>query len=353
VSKIKLIVHSRDSTQLNAEHKPVPSSLHNFTCYNYFTLSTYWQTMLGYIMAYCKSFKGSNTSVNHFGVLPPMLVLDTILRNWLLEDIGRGDRTTERLTKKLAGKAKWKAKTSGVIAGLPIAARIFQLLDESVNFLSIVPEGVFFQQGEIVAEVDGPVEALLMGEQVALNIVMRMSGIATLTRKYVEKISDLPAKFVDMRKTTPGVRILERYATAVGGAVNHRIGLDDGVIIKKNHIIAAGGIGQAITQICQGIPYPLTVEVETGSLDEIEEVLQYRIDSIMLDNMPVNLINQAVYMIRQHESRIKIEASSGNINLESIRAVAETGVDYVSSSAPLTLSTWSDISMELQPFEIG
>ena len=285
--------------------------------------------------------------MNHFGVLPPKLVLDTLLRDWLLEDIGRGDWTTQGLTNKEVGQAKWVAKTSGIIAGLPIGARIFQLLDEKVKFLAVVPEGGFCQQGEVVAEVDGPVDALLMGEQVALNIVMRMSGIATLTRKYVEKIADLPAKFVDMRKTTPGVRILERYATAVGGAVNHRIGLDDAVIIKKNHIVAAGGIDKAITQIRRRIPYPLTIEVETGSLDEIEEALQHKADSIMLDNMPVDLIRQAVYMIRQHESRVKIEASSGNISLETIRAVAETGVDYVSSSAPMTLSPWLDLSMEL------
>ncbi len=285
--------------------------------------------------------------MNHFGVLPPMLVLDTLLRDWLLEDIGRGDRTTQGLTNKGVGQAKWVAKTSGVIVGLPIAARMFQLLDEKVKFLAVVPEGGLCEQGEVVAEVDGPVDALLMGEQVTLNLVMRMSGIATLTRKYVEKIADLPAKFVDMRKTTPGVRILERYATAVGGAVNHRMGLDDAVIIKKNHIVAAGGIDKAITQIRQHIPYPLTIEVETGSLDEIEEALQHNADSIMLDNMPVNLIRQAVYMIRQHESRVKIEASSGNITLETIRAVAETGVDYVSSSAPMTLSTWLDLSMEL------
>ncbi len=285
--------------------------------------------------------------MNHFGVLPPKLFLDPLLRDWLLEDIGRGDWTTQGLANKGVRQAKWVAKTSGVIAGLPIGARIFQLLDEKVKFSTVVLDGGFCQQGEIVAEIDGPVDALLMGEQVALNIVMRMSGIATLTRKYVEKIADLPAKFVDMRKTTPGVRILERYAAVVGGAVNHRIGLDDAVIIKKNHIVAAGGIDKAITQIRQRIPYPLTIEVETGSLDEIKEALQHKADSIMLDNMPVNLIRQAVYMIRQQDSRVKIEASSGNISLETIRAVAETGVDYVSSSAPMTLSPWLDLSMEL------
>jgi nicotinate-nucleotide pyrophosphorylase (carboxylating) len=284
--------------------------------------------------------------VNHSGVLPPNLILDTLLRDWLLEDIGRGDRTTQGLiNNKEVRRAKWVAKTSGVIAGLSIALRAFQLLDDKITFLAVVPEGSSCQQGEVVAEIEGPVDALLMGEQVALNIVMRLSGIATLTRKYVEKIADLPPKLVDMRKTTPGLGKLERYATAVGGAINHRMGLDDAVIIKNNHIVVAEGIGKAISQIRSRIPYPLTIEVETGSLDQIEVALQHNADSIMLDNMPVDLIREAVYMIRKHDSRVKIEASSGNIPLESIRAVAETEVDYISTSALMTLSTWLDLSM--------
>lgn len=285
--------------------------------------------------------------MSYYSVLPPKLVLDPLLHHWLLEDIGRGDYTTQSLSNKGVGRAKWVAKTSGVMAGLSIAARLFELLDEKVKFIPVVPEGNVCQQGEAIAEIEGPVDALLIGEQVALNIVMRLSGIATLTRKYVEKIADLPAKFVDMRKTTPGLRILERYATAVGGAINHRMGLDDAVIIKNNHIVAAGGIGQAISQIRQHIPYPLMIEVETGNFDQIEEALQHNVDSIMLDNLPVDLIRQAVQMIRQYDSRVKIEASSGNITLDTIRAVAETGVDYVSSSAPMTLSTWLDLRMEL------
>jgi len=176
---------------------------------------------------------------------------------------------------------------------------------------------------------------------------MRLSGIATLTRKYTDQISDLPTQLVDTRKTTPGLRLLEKYALQVGGAVNHRLGLDDAVMIKDNHIAAAGGIGNAIAQIRARIPYPMTIEVETESQAQVQEALHHGADIIMLDNMPLTQMAQAVKTIRQHNDRIKIEAS-GNITLETIRAVAETGVDYISSSAPVTRSTWLDLSMRVQ-----
>jgi nicotinate-nucleotide pyrophosphorylase (carboxylating) len=282
-------------------------------------------------------------------LLPPALILDPLLNDWLLEDIGRGDRTTQSLISihGSQGQAKWIAKESGIIAGLPIAARAFQLLDERVVLTPTGAEGRWCEQGQTIAQVEGPLSALLTGERVALNLVMRLSGIATMTHKYVQQIADLPAQLVDTRKTTPGLRILEKYATQVGGAVNHRMGLDDGVMIKDNHIAAAGGIGQAIAQIRARIPYPLTIEVETESLAMVQEALEYGADIIMLDNMSLDLMHEGVSMIRQVSDRIKIEAS-GNITLETIRAVAETGVDYISSSAPITRSTWLDLSMRLE-----
>lgn len=286
----------------------------------------------------------NNTSV----VLPPLLLLDKLLHDCLLEDIGRGDRTTESLLaqKPTVGQAKWVAKAPGVIAGLPIAARVFQLLDAHVSFDAVIEEGKWCQPGEVIAEMYGSLEALLTGERVALNIVMRLSGIASLTYKYVEQIADLSTKLVDTRKTSPGLRILEKYATRLGGAINHRMGLDDGVMIKDNHIAVAGGIGKAIAQIRNRIPYPLTIEVETETINQVEEALQHKADIIMLDNMPIDMMRQAVQIIRQYNSRIKIEAS-GNITLETIRNVAETGVDYVSSSAPITQSKWLDLSMKI------
>ena len=281
-------------------------------------------------------------------VLPPFLLLDPLLHNWLLEDIGRGDRTTQSLISQASwvGQAKWVAKAPGIIAGLPVAKRVFELLDEKVSFVAVAAEGELCQPGQTVAEIQGSLDGLLMGERVALNLVMRLSGIATLTRKYVEQIADLSAKLVDTRKTTPGLRVLEKYATQLGGAINHRMGLDDAVMIKDNHIAVAGGIGKAIAQIQNQIPYPLSIEVETETIDQVKEALQHGADIIMLDNMSINAMCQAVQMIRQHNSKIKIEAS-GNVTLETIRSVAVTGVDYISSSAPITQSKWLDLSMKI------
>ena len=281
-------------------------------------------------------------------VLPPWLVLDPLLRGWLLEDIGRGDRTTNTLLVEdvTLGSAKWIAKASGIITGLPVAARVFQILNEKVSFVAVAVEGAWCEPGQVVAEIHGSLDALLMGERVALNLAMCLSGIATLTNIYVEKIADLPAQLVDTRKTTPGLRLLEKYATAVGGAINHRMGLDDAVMIKDNHIAAAGGIGEAVTRIRSQIPYPLTIEVETESLEQVKEALQHDADIIMLDNMPVDMMSQAVQLIRQQDSRVKIEAS-GNVTLETIRGVAEAGVDYISTSAPITQSKWLDLSMKI------
>ena len=244
------------------------------------------------------------------------------------------------------GQAKWIAKAPGIIAGLPVAARVFQLLNNQVNLINVTEEGTLCKPGQVIAEINGSLDALLMGERVALNLTMRLSGIASLTSLYVEKIADLPAQLVDTRKTTPGLRILEKYATALGGAINHRMGLDDAVMIKDNHILAAGGIREAITRVRSHIPYPLTIEVETESLEQVQEALNYKADIIMLDNMSLETMSQAVSLIRQEDSRVKIEAS-GNITLETIRAVAKTGVDYISTSAPITQSKWLDISMRI------
>lgn len=286
--------------------------------------------------------------MNTVAVLPPLLVLDPLLRSWLLEDVGRGDRTTQSLLigEVSTAQAQWVVKASGVIAGLPIAARVFQLLNEKISFVAVAREGEECQPGQVVARLYGPLDTLLTGERVALNIAMRLSGIATLTAQYTEQIADLPTRLVDTRKTTPGLRLIEKYAAQVGGAINHRMGLDDAVMIKDNHIAVAGGIDRAIARIRNRIPYPLTIEVETETLDQVEEAVRCEANIIMLDNMSLDLMYQAVQIIRQRDSRIKIEAS-GNITLNTIRSVAETGVDYISSSAPITQSRWLDLSMKM------
>lgn len=281
-------------------------------------------------------------------ILPPFLVLDRLLRDWLLEDIGRGDWTTQAIFPAGAndGKAVWVAKESGVIAGLPVAARLFQLLDQRVVFKAELAEGSFCDQGQIIATLTGPLDQLLIGERTALNLVMRLSGVASMARRYSAKIADLPTQLVDTRKTTPGLRLLEKYATQVGGAANHRMGLDDAAMIKDNHIAGAGGVEAAIAQVRARVPYPLTIEVETETLAQVHGALEQGADIIMLDNMPLELMRQAVQVIRLHNSRIRIEAS-GNITLETIRAIAETGVDYISTSAPVTRSSWLDVSMKI------
>jgi nicotinate-nucleotide pyrophosphorylase (carboxylating) len=282
-------------------------------------------------------------------VLPPFLILDPLLNSWLLEDIGRGDRTTQSLLAlgRKTDQAHWVAKAPGILAGLPIAARVFQLLDPEVQFTPLVEEGEACQPGQPIAHITAAFDTLLTGERVALNLAMRLSGIATMTQQYVEQIVDLPAQLTDTRKTTPGLRLLEKYAIQVGGAVNHRMGLDDAIMIKDNHIAAAGGIAAAIALVRANAPYPLAIEVETENLDQVAEAIHHGADIIMLDNMPVDLMRSAVAQIRQANARIKIEAS-GNVTLETIRAIAETGVDYISSSAPITRSPWLDLSMRFQ-----
>ena len=282
-------------------------------------------------------------------MLPPFIVLDPILEDWLREDIGRGDRSTSGLFpngQSPLGKAVWIAKADGIIAGLPVAARVFQLLDQSVNFVAIAQDGKPVKSGDLIAKINGSLATLLMGERVALNLVMRLSGIASVTAEYVKAISGTKARLVDTRKTIPGMRLLEKYATFVGGAINHRYGLDDAVMLKDNHIAAAGGITEAVQRVRGNIPFTTSIEVETESINQVKEAMQLNLDVIMLDNMPLSMMSEAIALIRQHSPQSKTEAS-GNITLDTIAQVAELGVDYISTSAMVTRSHWLDISMRI------
>ncbi|MFZ4555996.1 MAG: carboxylating nicotinate-nucleotide diphosphorylase [Pseudanabaena sp.] len=290
-------------------------------------------------------------------MLPPFIVIDPILENWLREDIGRGDRSTSGLFpngQAPIGKALWIAKADGIIAGLPIAARVFQLLDPDVKFEAIAQDGKPVKSGELIAEINGSLATLLMGERVALNLVMRLSGIASTTAKYVAAIASSPVisqksvktHLVDTRKTIPGMRLLEKYATFIGGAINHRYGLDDAVMLKDNHIAAAGGITEAVSRVRGNIPFTTLIEVETELIAQVQEAVQLNLDVIMLDNMPLEMMRVAIALIREHSPHTKIEAS-GNITLDTIGAIAEIGVDYISTSAMVTRSYWLDISMRI------
>ena len=284
-------------------------------------------------------------------MLPPFIVIDPILENWLREDIGRGDRSTSGLFpngQAPIGKAVWIAKADGVIAGLPIAARVFQLLDPDVKFEAIAQDGKPVKSGELIAEIKGSLATLLMGERVALNLVMRLSGIASTTAEYVAAIAGTQksTRLVDTRKTIPGMRLLEKYATFIGGAINHRYGLDDAVMLKDNHIAAAGAITEAVNRVRGNIPFTTLIEVETESIAQVQEAVQLNLDVIMLDNMPLEMMREAIAIIRKSNPHTKIEAS-GNITLTTIGAIASLGVDYISTSAMVTRSHWLDISMRI------
>ncbi|MCS6959455.1 MAG: carboxylating nicotinate-nucleotide diphosphorylase [Pseudanabaenaceae cyanobacterium SKYGB_i_bin29] len=279
-------------------------------------------------------------------MLPPPPLLDRLILEWLAEDIGFADRTTQALKfPEAVHVAKWLLKGEGVVCGLGIAQRVFQLLDPNSRFIIACQEGQWLEQGKILCTIEGKTAALLMGERVALNCVMRLSGISTTTYLLAQEIRDFSAQLVDTRKTTPGLRALEKYAVLVGGGKNHRSRLDEAVIIKDNHIRAVGSITQAVYQVRQKLPITTVIEVETETLDQVEEALALEVDIIMLDNMNLASMRTAVEMIRRAAPHTKIEVS-GNITLDNIRSVAELGVDYISTSAMMSRSHWLDISMK-------
>ena len=265
-----------------------------------------------------------------------------VLKFALAEDIGSGDVTTDGivpLDAKLRGQIV--AKQAGVVAGLDIAWQVFQLLDAQVKFISRVDEGTTVKAGEVLAAVFGSARALLTGERTALNFLNRMSGIATLTRQFVAAVSHTRAVILDTRKTAPGLRVLDKLAVARGGGQNHRFGLFDLVLIKDNHIDFAGSIEAAVGR-ARASENNLEIEVETRTLRDVQTVLGLGIRRILLDNMTVEMLREAVKL---NAGRAKLEAS-GNVTLENVRAIAETGVDYISVGA-LTHSAKSfDASLE-------
>lgn len=278
-------------------------------------------------------------------MLPPLPLLDRFVLDWLAEDIGFADRTTQSLVwQNEQSLARWILKAPGVICGLTIAERVFHLLDPACQFKSLVKEGEWQNPGKVICTIEGKTAALLTAERVALNNVMRLSGISTTTYILADQIKDLPTQLVDTRKTTPGLRFLEKYAVLVGGGKNHRSRLDEAVMIKDNHIQAVGSITAAVHQVRRYLPITTTIEVETETIEQVKEAIPLHIDIIMLDNMDQQTMKEAISMIRRQSPHTKIEAS-GNITIDNIRSVAELGVDYISTSAMVTRSGWLDISM--------
>ncbi|MCL2368612.1 MAG: carboxylating nicotinate-nucleotide diphosphorylase [Oscillospiraceae bacterium] len=271
--------------------------------------------------------------------------LDALLQNALAEDLGPGDITTMScIPPDRQAKGKFIAKEPGLICGLEVLSRVFHLLDPRIAIIPQVAGGDRVEIGAVIAEIHGPARGILQGERLALNLLQRLSGIATKTAIAVAEVSDTKTKICDTRKTTPGLRALEKYAVRTGGGTNHRFGLYDGCLIKDNHISAAGGITQAVQAARAHIPHTVKIEVETTCIQEVEEALQAGADIIMLDNMDNTAMAEAVAVIA---GRAKTEAS-GNMGDRSLREVAETGVDFISIGALTHTVRALDISLRFE-----
>ena len=273
-----------------------------------------------------------------------MLSLDRLVELALQEDIHTGDITTQAVVPGYRpASARLIAKEPLIVAGLAVAEKVFRRISADVVFNACLAEGVTAEKGAVLATVKGNASDLLMAERVSLNLLQRMCGIASLTARYVHAVNGTKARIVDTRKTTPGLRELEKYAVRVGGGINHRTGLYDGVLIKENHIAAAGGITEAINRARAYIPHTLKIEIETETPEQVQEALAAGADIIMLDNMDCETMQRCVGMIA---GRALVEASGG-VNLDTVRAIAETGVDIISIGALTHSPRAMDISMLL------
>lgn len=268
--------------------------------------------------------------------------IERIIRTALEEDIGLGDVTTEvTVAADTVARAQLVAKEDFTLAGIDIAATVFRTLDPAANFEKLLEDGRKVKRGEVLAWIRGKASVLLQGERVALNLLQRMSGIATLTACYVDQVAGTGTFIVDTRKTVPGLRALDKYAVRMGGGRNHRIGLFDGVLIKENHVAAAGGITAAIERAKLKLPHTLKIEIETRNMEEVQDALAAGADIIMLDNMTLDEMRQGVELI---SGRALVEASGG-VNLETVRDIAETGVNIISVGALTHSVKAADISM--------
>jgi nicotinate-nucleotide pyrophosphorylase (carboxylating) len=283
--------------------------------------------------------------VHGAAIFPASADVDAIVRLALAEDVGRGDLTTEAtVSPDAVATAVISQKAPGVVCGLPVVEAVFARLDPRVRLDPIVEEGSFDSgTRRVVARIEGPAAAILTGERTALNFLQRLSGVATASRQATDLVSGTPAKVIDTRKTTPGMRVLEKYAVRVGGASNHRAGLDDGFLIKENHIRAAGGITRAVQSAQLRAAPGQVVEIEVTNLDELEEAIGAGARLILLDNFSIDGLGAAV---RQTAARARLEASGG-ITLSNLLAVARTGVDFISLGALTHSAGVLDFSLEV------
>lgn len=275
--------------------------------------------------------------------------IDACIQQALAEDIGPGDATTNAIVPPhLKIRGEIIAKETGIIAGLDVARRVFITLDETVSFETNSEEGDRVTNGLTVAKLYGPARALLTAERTALNFLGRMSGIATLTKQFVDKVAGTPAKILDTRKTAPGLRITDKLAVLRGGGHNHRQGLFDMILIKDNHIAAAGSLAEAVRRV-RDSGSSLEIEIEAATLDDVEAGIKLGIQRILLDNMSPAIMKQAV---RLTNKRAKLEAS-GNVTLATVREIAETGVDFISVGALTHSAKVFDVSLKFDGINVS
>jgi nicotinate-nucleotide pyrophosphorylase (carboxylating) len=271
------------------------------------------------------------------------LEFDAIIDAALREDMPEGDITSESVIPAGAvSEAVFLAKEDGVLAGLQVARRVFEKIDASVEFVERIEDGAAFKRSDILARLKGPTVALLKGERTALNFLQRLSGIATATRRFVDAVAGTKAKILDTRKTTPGLRLLEKYAVKMGGGANHRLSLSDMVLIKDNHLRHVGSVAEAVRRARAAVKPGIRIEVEAAELAQVRDALAAGADMIMLDNMMIETMREAVSIA---DGRVPLEAS-GTVSLERVRAVAETGVDFISVGALTHSARAVDISLE-------
>jgi nicotinate-nucleotide pyrophosphorylase (carboxylating) len=268
---------------------------------------------------------------------------------FLSEDLGRGDITTQAtVTRNSRARGRFLAKEPMVVAGLEAAEAVFSTLDSQQQIEAFASDGEEVEAGKVIARTSGFADVLLAGERVALNLLQRLSGIATMTRRFVRAIEGTNAQIVDTRKTTPGLRMLEKYAVLSGGARNHRFGLDDGVLIKDNHIALAGGIGAAVERARESVGHLHKIEIEVSAEKDLREAIKGGADILLLDNLSPEETARLVQVARELQPHVTLE-SSGGITLENVRAYAEAGVDLISVGALTHSARAVDISFKIQP----
>ncbi len=294
--------------------------------------------------------EGSTAAV--LPLTPPLL---RELEQWLAEDLGRGDLTSAALVGK-TGRAHWLSKADGVFCGGVLVEPLFHLLDPTVQVRLLVAEGESVRAGQRLLELEGAASALVAGERTALNLAMRLSGVATATAALVAQLAGSGVRLADTRKTTPGLRLLEKYAVRCGGGVNHRLGLDDAAMLKENHLAWSGGVAAAIAAVRATAPWPARVIVEAETVVEAEAAVRAGADAVLLDEWAPADLEALVPRLRQLAAGRQATAGgpglvleASGVQLDQLRAYAATGIDLISTSAAVTRSAWLDLSMRFEP----